>query len=351
MIVTRDAYDLAFALCAILGLRACIAMDDFEDFEDGLNDSAFLALDAAPAPPQQQSKPRPQYTQSLLSGTTAYRSGPVASTSKAPVQQRTLAPLPAVREQVKAVASKTWDRSVWKREGWQGANGGARAKGKGKGKAKARAGEDESEDEHYAAYQQEDDPIDDFETFEDPAMDPDAPIPPMSLQPDREALKHWIYPLNKPLRDYQYNIAHKALFNNVLCSLPTGLGKTFIAAVVMLNMYRWFPAGKVIFMAPTRPLVAQQIEACASIAGIPQSDSVELTGKDAPNLRERAWKERRVFYVTPQTFANDLRQGRVKPKDVICIVIDEAHRASGNYGVLARPLRLTCQPTAPSSAT
>ena len=33
---------------------------------------------------------------------------------------------------------------------------------------------------------------------------------------------------------------------NTLVSLPTGLGKTLIAAVVMYNYYRWFPTGKVV---------------------------------------------------------------------------------------------------------
>jgi ERCC4-related helicase len=32
-----------------------------------------------------------------------------------------------------------------------------------------------------------------------------------------------------------------ALRANTLVALPTGLGKTFVAAVVMLNFYRWFP--------------------------------------------------------------------------------------------------------------
>jgi Fanconi anemia group M protein len=36
---------------------------------------------------------------------------------------------------------------------------------------------------------------------------------------------------NYPRRDYQYSITKKALFGNTLVSLPTGLGKTFIAAV------------------------------------------------------------------------------------------------------------------------
>ena len=96
---------------------------------------------------------------------------------------------------------------------------------------------------------------------------------------DLEAGNVWIYPTNYPVRNYQYDIVEKALYKNTLVTLPTGLGKTFIAAVVMYNFYRWYPQGKVIFMAPTKPLVAQQIEACFNIMGIPQSDTAEMTGE------------------------------------------------------------------------
>ena len=96
---------------------------------------------------------------------------------------------------------------------------------------------------------------------------------------DLETGNVWIYPTNYPIRNYQYDIVKEALFKNTLVTLPTGLGKTFIAAVVMYNFYRWYPQGKVIFMAPTKPLVAQQIEACFNIMGIPQSDTAEMTGK------------------------------------------------------------------------
>lgn len=58
-----------------------------------------------------------------------------------------------------------------------------------------------------------------------------------------------------PIRAYQYNIIQQCLYNNTMVVLPTGLGKTFVAAVVMLNFYRWYPNGKIIFMAPTKPLV------------------------------------------------------------------------------------------------
>lgn len=97
-----------------------------------------------------------------------------------------------------------------------------------------------------------------------------------AVQIDQEAAGDWIYPTNYPVRDYQLSIVKEALFRNTLVSLPTGLGKTLIAAVVMYNYYRWFPNGKIIFMAPTKPLVAQQIQACHEIVGIPQADTAEL---------------------------------------------------------------------------
>ena len=94
-----------------------------------------------------------------------------------------------------------------------------------------------------------------------------------------EAGHQWIYPTNYPIRDYQFNIVQKCLFQNTLVCLPTGLGKTFIAAVVMYNYHRWYPEGKVVFLAPTKPLVSQQIEACHNVMGIPQEHLAEMTGK------------------------------------------------------------------------
>lgn len=56
----------------------------------------------------------------------------------------------------------------------------------------------------------------------------------------------WVYPASDhhPVRDYQLDICKQALFMNTLVCLPTGLGKTLIAAVVMYNYYRWYPEGK-----------------------------------------------------------------------------------------------------------
>lgn len=115
--------------------------------------------------------------------------------------------------------------------------------------------------------------------------------------------------------------------------LPTGLGKTFIAAVVMYNIFRWYPTGKIIFMAPTRPLVAQQIDACYEIMGIPKEETVELTGKQNKKIRINAWSSKRVFFVTPQVVWSDLNDPEVNfpMAQVKLIVIDEAHKAKGKY--------------------
>lgn len=146
-----------------------------------------------------------------------------------------------------------------------------------------------------------------------------------------ENLRTWIYPTNYPVRGYQLNIVQKAMFNNTLVALPTGLGKTFIAAVVMFNYWRWFPNSKIVFMAPTRPLVTQQIEACFAICGLPQQDTVELSGSSTPEKRAESWKSKRVFFATPHVVFNDLNSNTCPIEKIACLVVDEAHRATGNY--------------------
>lgn len=51
----------------------------------------------------------------------------------------------------------------------------------------------------------------------------------------------------------------------------------------------------------------------------------------APNKREALWREKRVFFMTPQVLQNDLARGSCLPKDIVCLVFDEAHRALGSY--------------------
>ena len=147
-----------------------------------------------------------------------------------------------------------------------------------------------------------------------------------------EAMKTWVYPTNLGrTRDYQFNIVQRGLFHNLLVALPTGLGKTFIAATIMLNWFRWTNDSQIVFVAPTKPLVAQQIDACFNIVGIPRSQTAMLTGNVHSTVRSEEWQEKRVFFLTPQTLMNDLKRGICDPKRIVLLVVDEAHRATGNY--------------------
>lgn len=149
---------------------------------------------------------------------------------------------------------------------------------------------------------------------------------------DREALVTWVYPINLgTIRDYQYSIVARGLYHNMLVALPTGLGKTFIAATIMLNWFRWTVDAQIVFVAPTKPLVSQQVKACFDIAGIPRSATTMLTGGISPGLRAEEWQSKRVFFMTPQTIINDLKTGICDPKRLVLLVVDEAHRATGSY--------------------
>lgn len=156
--------------------------------------------------------------------------------------------------------------------------------------------------------------------------------PPTHHKLDQNELGTWVYPTNiGTVRDYQFNISQKGLFYNLLVALPTGLGKTFIAATVMLNWFRWTKDAQIVFIAPTKPLVSQQVAACLGIAGIPRSHTTLLTGNVPPGTRAEEWQTKRVFFMTPQTLINDLKTGIADPKRIVLLVVDEAHRATGGY--------------------
>jgi ATP-dependent DNA helicase MPH1 len=118
---------------------------------------------------------------------------------------------------------KSWDHTQFAKTGWKRS-----ASSKGKGKGKGSLGNEDEEEEEV------DEEDIEFEQFPAPFI-PVGPIPPMKLKPDPYEARHFVYPLNRPKRDYQFNIVQHCLFENTLVALPTGLGKTFIAGVVMLN--------------------------------------------------------------------------------------------------------------------
>ncbi len=138
------------------------------------------------------------------------------------------------------------------------------------------------------------------------------------------------FPMSRLLltpRPYQQQIAQSALAHgNTLVVLPTGLGKT---AIALLLIDAKMDAGRCIFLAPTRPLCEQHYKTVLSSMGVRPDDVALITGTIAPAQRAALWNAK-ICISTPQTAKNDMMAHRLSPKFSLCI-IDEAHRSVGNY--------------------
>ena len=86
-------------------------------------------------------------------------------------------------------------------------------------------------------------------------------------------------------------------------------------------------------MAPQKTLVDQQKESCIKITNswINSSEISQMTGDLLPRKRKIEWENKRIFFVTPQIVVNDIESGFVPVKEVVCIIVDEAHRSQGKY--------------------
>lgn len=166
----------------------------------------------------------------------------------------------------------------------------------------------------------------DLDTF----LEEGLPEPPDS--PDPEELGHVEHPMIEPGtledRPYQGEIAEACIGEHALVVLPTGLGKTIVAVRMAAEILQR-RQGKVVVLAPTRPLVQQHEESFDEF--LRARDLVSISGSIAPETRAERFEEHRVIFSTPQGFRNDLADGRIDLRDVGLLVVDEAHRAVGDY--------------------
>ncbi|MFQ5762559.1 MAG: ERCC4 domain-containing protein, partial [Candidatus Bathyarchaeia archaeon] len=76
-------------------------------------------------------------------------------------------------------------------------------------------------------------------------------------------------------------------------------------------------------------LVLQHLETFKSLLNLEDHDYALVTGSVTP--AQRAQMGGRVKFLTPQVLENDLITGRQSLRNVVLLVIDEAHRAAGGY--------------------
>ena len=94
-------------------------------------------------------------------------------------------------------------------------------------------------------------------------------------------------------REYQRNIAEKCLNKISLVVLPTGMGKTIIALMLVAKQLK-NDNNKILFLAPTKPLVSQHTQFLRKFLTIDKESIVMFTGETSPEKRKQLWSEKRI---------------------------------------------------------
>jgi len=130
-------------------------------------------------------------------------------------------------------------------------------------------------------------------------------------------------------RAYQRQLALEAGQSNVVIVLPTGMGKTAVAALIISRTLS-AKGGRALFLAPTRILVQQHREFLRKVMNLGDDDIVAVTGEDDLYARMDRWKAK-IVCATPQIAFQDYKRSLLDPKDFAIMVLDEAHRAVGDH--------------------
>jgi ERCC4-related helicase len=131
-------------------------------------------------------------------------------------------------------------------------------------------------------------------------------------------------------RKYQQDIAKSVLEKgSSLVVLPTGLGKTILALLVIDEVLA--KGKKVLFLSPTKPLAEQHARKMRESLQMPAENIVLLTGETAADKRGGEWQKAIIIVATPQTVENDLKKGTGSLEDYGLCIFDEAHRTVGKY--------------------
>jgi len=132
-------------------------------------------------------------------------------------------------------------------------------------------------------------------------------------------------------REYQQKIFESCKKENCLVILPTGTGKTLIAIMMAIDRFKKFPLGKILILAPTRPLIEQHIESFKKNLPDGWTQMDLFTGKTPAEKRREIWQNAEFIFSTPQCIGNDLKKGLYSLEEVSLLIVDECHRCLKNY--------------------
>ena len=141
------------------------------------------------------------------------------------------------------------------------------------------------------------------------------------------------------LKDFKPRLYQETIFNtvsnyNTLVVLPTGMGKTGIALMTAAHRLKLYPNKKIMVLAPTKPLVEQIMQVFKKnidSSSVNEDEIVMFSGYTKSDKRQEIFKKAKIIVSTPQGMQNDIITNKIDLKDVSLLVIDEAHRAVGDY--------------------
>jgi Fanconi anemia group M protein len=141
-------------------------------------------------------------------------------------------------------------------------------------------------------------------------------------------------------RLFQTSISQHILGKNALVVLPTGLGKTIIALLVTVETLQR-NKGKVLFVAPTRPLVQQHYDTFDLLMAEGPNKCM-LSGSVPSKKRNQYYYDSDVIFSTPQCISNDIENDLLPLKELGLLIVDEAHRTIGDYAYVKICESVTC---------
>ena len=134
-------------------------------------------------------------------------------------------------------------------------------------------------------------------------------------------------------RAYQLKALNNILHSSTLLVLPTGMGKTPIELMAVADKIYQSPHKKVIFLAPTNPLLSQHYKDAKKFLNIPEESIIMINGGINWKKRQEMAQNAKLILATPQVIRNDVNRGSLSLVNCSLLVIDEAHHASGKHAM------------------
>tara|TARA_B100001758_G_scaffold82940_1_gene70538 strand:- start:1874 stop:3541 length:1668 start_codon:yes stop_codon:yes gene_type:complete len=111
------------------------------------------------------------------------------------------------------------------------------------------------------------------------------------------------------------------------------MGKTPIELMAVADKIYQSPHKKVIFLAPTNPLLSQHYKDAKKFLNIPEESIIMINGGINWKKRQEMAQNAKLILATPQVIRNDVNRGSLSLVNCSLLVIDEAHHASGKHAM------------------